>query len=125
MASLLKIDKLFSTRSTFDSSKREEIEKQLMKDAMSRARKKATIMAEIAGAKIKGVYTISDTGLNDLGSRFILSNYPYERIFNDEGFGDPRAVRSMSLSKRITNSIEIPKSLTISAKITAIFSLQN
>ncbi|WDE96183.1 hypothetical protein PQO03_10715 [Lentisphaera profundi] len=43
-------------------------------------------MAEIFGVKIKGVYAISDTGLNDLGSRFILSNYPYEGGF-DDAFG--------------------------------------
>lgn len=125
MSDLLKLDNVYSSRSTFNSSKRKELEKQLMKDAMATARNKARTMAEIAGAKIKGVYAISDTGLNDLGTRFILSQYP-KPMHEGVAFGDRAGfARASSASARLKNSIEIPKTLKITAKINAIFSLQN
>lgn len=125
MTDLLKLDHVYGSRSEFDTSKRKNIEKQLMKDAMATARDKAKTMAEIAGAKIKSVYAISDTGLNDLGSRFILSVYPYKGGF-DDSFGENLSfTRASSSSARLKNSIEIPKSLKISAEINAIFSLEN
>ena len=125
MSDLLKLNNVYSSRSTFNSSKREELEKQLMKDAMSSARNKARTMAEIAGASIKGVYAISDTGLNDLGARFILSQYPHP-LHEDFSFNDKAGfARASSASARLKNSIEIPKTLKITAKINAIFSLLN
>jgi uncharacterized protein len=124
MTDLLKLDHVYGSKSSFDTSKRQEFEKQLMKDAMSTARDKAKTMAEIAGAQIKGVYAISDSGLNNLGSRFILSQYPYAS--KDLGFANEASfLRANSSSARLKNSIEIPKHLKISAKINAIFSIEN
>ena len=126
MEALLKMDNIFRSQTTFDISNREEIENKLMSNAMSKARKKASTMAAIAGAKIKGVYAISDTGLYDLGARFILG----QESFGEDGFDDSSGFgRSLALTesipKLISSTIEIPKSIGISAEINTIFSLSN
>ena len=57
---IMKIDNITSVRSSFDTTKRNEIEAELVSTACADAKRKATLMTEGIGAKLGDVFAISN-----------------------------------------------------------------
>lgn len=67
---LMAADHVSSVGSTFDTSKREEVEAELTGEACVKARKRADLLAKGAVVTIDQVYAVSDSELYDVGEHF-------------------------------------------------------
>lgn len=69
---LMTADHIANMSSSFDTSKREDVEAELTGEAFVKARKKADLLAKGAGVTIDRVYAVSNNSLEAIGQQFGL-----------------------------------------------------
>lgn len=109
MDKLLDTDHVAGIETKFDTSKRMEIEAELIAEAAEKARSKAALMAKGLGVKLGSVYAFNEGG-------------SFRSFFNTFGLADSYSVGSMVTGSRIT--MLIPKYIEISNDINVIYKIE-
>jgi len=104
---LMAADHVSSVGSTFDTSKREEVEAELTGEACVKARKRADLLAKGAGVTIAGVQAVSDRDFTDLGEHF--------------GFGFPPSYLGGPTTPEVP--LFVPSTIELAASVNILYKL--
>ena len=115
LTKLQELDNLVNIRSTFDTTKREDIQIALITSATEKAKQKADVMAAGLGVRLDGVFAFNDTG-------------SFSRFFATFGLSDNVGARPMALSetrmRSVPNSVFVPQHIEISKTINVIYKIR-
>ena len=113
---IYKTDGVVRIDSDFESSKKEDLESEMLSDACAKARKKGERLAAAAGVKIKRVQAVSDQGVMNFSKLYGLSgNYEYSSLLPPVAAGS---------SDEKPPSIFVPKEILYGASVEILFRLE-
>lgn len=117
---LLQLDNVHNINASFDTTKRLKVESDLIAETGHKAKNKAQQMAASLGIKLGNVFAINDTGTySNFFATFGLDETNTSVIRSREGF------TFSDTSGGHSDSLFIPKSITISKKLNILYKIEN